>query len=121
MREEAQKRPNRVAAICEAMQRPTMRFVPIKTEQQQGMLVFHRVRETLVHQKTQLITQLINSLPQSTILRRADKSFSQFFQRLGHLTIPIDVLAPTVIRFRCVSRKCRTDSCASPLVAPEQR
>ena len=32
-------------AICEAVQRPTMRFVPIKSVEQQGTLVIHRVRE----------------------------------------------------------------------------
>lgn len=45
-------------AICEAVQRPTMRFVPIKTEQQQATLIIHRVRETLVRQKTQLVNAL---------------------------------------------------------------
>ena len=45
-------------AICEAVQRPSMRFVPIKTEEQQGTLAVHRVRETLVAQKTQLINAL---------------------------------------------------------------
>ena len=45
-------------AICEAVQRPAMRFVPIKTEEQQSTLVIHRVRETLVRQKTQLINAL---------------------------------------------------------------
>jgi transposase len=45
-------------AICEAVQRPSMRFVAVKTEEQQGTLVIHRVRETLVAQKTQLINAL---------------------------------------------------------------
>jgi transposase len=45
-------------AICEAVQRPSMRFVAVKTEEQQSTLVIHRVRETLVAQKTQLINAL---------------------------------------------------------------
>jgi transposase len=45
-------------AICEAVQRPSMRFVSVKTEEQQGTLVIHRVREALVAQKTQLINAL---------------------------------------------------------------
>ena len=32
-------------AICEAVTRPTMRFVPIKTEEQQSVLMIHRTRE----------------------------------------------------------------------------
>ena len=43
------------AAICEAVTRPSMRFVPVKTEEQQSALVMHRARELLVRQRTQLI------------------------------------------------------------------
>jgi len=46
------------AAICEAVARPSMRFVAVKTEEQQSTLAIHRVRETLVGQKTQLINAL---------------------------------------------------------------
>src|ERR671910_1816649 len=45
-------------AICEAMQRPSMRFVAVKSEDQRSTLAIHRVRETLVAQKTQLINAL---------------------------------------------------------------
>jgi len=43
------------AAICEAVSRPSMRFVSIKTEAQQAVLVMHRARDLLVRQRTQLI------------------------------------------------------------------
>lgn len=40
-------------AICEAVQRPTMRFVPTKTvDEQQGILMAHRARSLLVRQRT---------------------------------------------------------------------
>ncbi len=39
-------------AICEAVQRPTMRFVPVKTVEQQGILAVHRTRSLLVRQRT---------------------------------------------------------------------
>jgi transposase len=45
-------------AICEAVARPSMRFVAVKTEEQQSTLAIHRVREALVAQKTQLINAL---------------------------------------------------------------
>jgi transposase len=45
-------------AICEAVQRPTMRLVSIKSEEQQALLVLHRVRETLVGQRIQLINTI---------------------------------------------------------------
>jgi len=41
-------------AICEAVTRPTMRFVEIKTCEQQGILVLHRVRLMLMRQRVQL-------------------------------------------------------------------
>ncbi|MGH6737958.1 MAG: IS110 family transposase, partial [Bradyrhizobium sp.] len=41
-------------AICEAATRPSMRFVPIKTPEQQSVLVIHRVRQLLIRQRTQL-------------------------------------------------------------------
>ncbi len=43
------------AAICEAVTRPSMRAVPVKTEEQQSALTMHRARELLVRQRTQLI------------------------------------------------------------------
>ncbi|MFC3313071.1 IS110 family transposase [Falsigemmobacter intermedius] len=42
-------------AICEAAQRPTMRFVPVKSERTQGSAMVFRVREVLIRQRTQLI------------------------------------------------------------------
>jgi len=45
-------------AICEAVRRPTMRFVTVKTVEQQGRLMQHRVRDQLVRQRTQLINAL---------------------------------------------------------------
>lgn len=41
-------------ALCEAMSRPTMRFVPVKTVDQQAALMLVGVRERLIHNRTQL-------------------------------------------------------------------
>ena len=45
-------------AICEAVTRPTMRFVPMKSAERQGVLVLHRTRELLVRQRTMLINAI---------------------------------------------------------------
>ena len=45
-------------AICEAVTRPTMRFVPIKSADRQSVLVLHRSRELLVRQRTMLINAI---------------------------------------------------------------
>jgi len=41
-------------AICEAVTRPTMRFVPVKSAEQQSVLVLHRTRDLLIRQRTML-------------------------------------------------------------------
>lgn len=45
-------------AICEAVTRPTMRFVAIKSREQQAVLVMHRTRDLLVRQRTQAANSL---------------------------------------------------------------
>jgi len=45
-------------AICEAVVRPTMRFVPAKTAEQQAAVLLHRGRERLVRQRTGLVNAL---------------------------------------------------------------
>ena len=45
-------------AICEAAQRPSMRFVPVKTEAQQANGIVFRARDLLVRQRTQCVNAL---------------------------------------------------------------
>jgi transposase len=45
-------------AICEAVTRQTMRFVPIKSREQQAALSLHRVRQLLIKQRTQLVNMM---------------------------------------------------------------
>jgi transposase len=45
-------------AICEAVMRPTMRFVAVKTAEQQAAVLLHRGRERLVRQRTMLVNAL---------------------------------------------------------------
>jgi transposase len=49
---------NDAEAICEAAGRPEMRFVPVKTAVQQAQGMVLKVRETLIHQRTQLVNAL---------------------------------------------------------------
>ena len=46
------------AAICEAVQRPNMHFVPVKSEDEQARLCVHRVRQGFVEQRTATINRL---------------------------------------------------------------
>jgi transposase len=49
---------NDAEAICEAVTRPTMRFVPVKSPEQQAALTLHRTRDLLVKQRTQLVNMI---------------------------------------------------------------
>jgi len=59
---------NDAAAICEAVTRPSMRFVPIKTKEQQTVLMLHRTRQLLVRQRTMLSNALRGHLAELGIV-----------------------------------------------------
>ena len=50
------------AAICELVTRPTMRFVPVESREQQAILSLHRTRAFLVKQRTQLVNMIRGQL-----------------------------------------------------------
>jgi transposase len=59
-------------AICEAVTRPSMRFVPLKSADQQSVLMLHRARDLLIRQRTMLsnalrVSNSIESGPQICI------------------------------------------------------
>jgi transposase len=56
-------------AIGEAVTRPTMRFVPVKTIEQQTMAQLHRIRQLLVKQKTMQVNALRGHLAELGIVR----------------------------------------------------
>src|SRR5262245_37070161 len=55
-------------AICEAVQRPTMRFVPVKTADQQAAVLLHRGRARLVRQRTGLVNALRGHLAEFGVI-----------------------------------------------------
>ena len=71
-------------AICEAAQRPTMRFVQPKSAEAQGAAVIFRTRDLLVRQRTQLINALRGHLGEFGFVVR---------QGAGHVGRLIDVVA----------------------------
>ena len=56
------------AAICEAVSRPSMTFVPIKSIGQQGLSMLHSVRSKLVSQRTQLVNAVRGHLSELGIV-----------------------------------------------------
>lgn len=69
-------------AICEAVTRPTMRFVPMKSEEQQGILMIHRSRELLIRQRTMLINALRGHLAEFGIVARQGVEGMSFLMAL---------------------------------------
>ena len=57
-------------AICEAVTRPTMRFVAVKGAEQQGVLMLHRTRELLVRQRTMLVNAIRAHMAEFGIVAR---------------------------------------------------
>ena len=55
-------------AICEAVTRPSMRFVPVKSAEQQSVLMLHRVRALQIRQRTMLINALRGHLAEFGIV-----------------------------------------------------
>jgi transposase len=58
-------------AICEAVGRPTMRFVGLKSAEQQSVLMLHRTRELLVRQRTMLVNAIRGHMAEFGIVARA--------------------------------------------------
>lgn len=56
------------AAICEAVTRPSMRFVAVKSPEQQSLLAVHRGRDLLIRQRTQLVNMIRGQLAEFGIV-----------------------------------------------------
>ena len=70
---------NDADAICEAVRRPNMRFVPVKSAEQQAVLALHRVRQGFIEERTAvvnrmrgLLTEFGIALPNTTAYVRRD-------------------------------------------------
>ena len=84
------------AALCEAASRPDMKFVPMKTAEQQAILALHSARSLLVKQQTMLVNAMrglatefgltvpkgINRLDELTALVDADEAFPETARRV---------------------------------------
>lgn len=70
-------------AICEAVSRPSMRFVPIKTVEQQCARALHRARDLLVRQRTQAANALRAMLYEMGLIsRRGRTGIAQLVERI---------------------------------------
>ncbi len=88
-------------AICEAVRRPTMRFVRVKTTEQQGRLMQHRVRDLLMRQRTQLINAMRAHLAELGITaaqgREGIKELLVIIAADGDARMPVDAHASLTV------------------------
>jgi transposase len=89
------------AAICEAVTRRTMRFVPVKSVEQQSALMLHRTRDLLIRQRTQLINALRAHLAELGLV--AAKGHEGLRQLVMAVTASGDERLPSHARFACLS------------------
>ena len=75
------------AAICEAVQRPNMRFVPVKDIDQQGVLCIHRARQGFVEERTATINRIRGLMSEFGVVlpKKADTIRKQAAQALENL------------------------------------
>ena len=84
-------------AIAEAVQRPSTRFVPVKTDGQLDLQALHRVRSRLIGERTAVINQIRSFLLERGIPVRQGLRFLR--QQLPEILAKrIDVLSPRMIR-----------------------
>jgi transposase len=79
---------------CEAMQRPTMRFVAVKSEQQQAVQVLHRTRALLVRQRTMAANALRAAFAEfGVVAAQGFKGVRALTERLSAADCPLPALA----------------------------
>ena len=130
------------AAICEAVQRPSMRFVPVKTIDQQARLMVHRARQGYVESRTATINRLRGLLSElgivlplkvATVRREAGawlgltpgQYSSGGKTRLGRITKAGDAYLRTMLilgaRAVLAAAKNKTDAISRWAIALEER
>jgi transposase len=83
-------------AICEAVTRPGMRFVPVKSAEQQSVLLLHRTRDLLVRQRTQLVNALRGHLAEFGVV--AAKGITKLSGLLALIADAADERLPPLAR-----------------------
>jgi transposase len=104
--------PNDAEAICEALSRPTMRFVPVKEEADQAVVALHRMRASFVEKRTAAANQLRGELAEFGIvapvgkrglgallaLVEPDPETGEVDERLASLPRPLQLLLTELAR-----------------------
>lgn len=107
------------AACCEAVQRPTVRTVPVKTPEQQAQLMQHRVRDLLIRQRTQAINALRSHLAELGIVAR--QGYDGLKALLAIIADSKDTRLPENARVSLSALVAQIASCQAEIAAIEKR
>ena len=100
-------------AICEAVTRPTMRFVPVKTEAQQSVLVLHRSRDLLLRQRTMMLNAIRAHLAEfGTIAAQGPRKVAEL---VAELRSEKPSAVPEIVRVGLLAMAAQLESLATAI------
>lgn len=98
-------------AICEAVARPNMRFVPVKSEEQQSVLVLHRSRDLLMRQRTMILNAVRAHFAEFGIIAaQGPRNVVELIRRLGDGD---NLALPEIARLALLALAAQLDSLAT--------
>jgi transposase len=106
------------AAICEAVTRPNMRFVPVKSTERQSVLVLHRTRELLVRQRTSLINAIRGHCAEfGIVVAHGSAAISDLLEKIRR----VELAPPELARSSLLILADQLDDLAAHIRALERR
>jgi transposase len=105
-------------AICEAVSRPNMRFVPIKSCEQQSVLMLHRARDLLMRQRTMLLNAIRAHLAEFGIITAQGPA--KVLDLVARLRMGEALELPEIVRSASASLAAQLDSLALSIRALER-
>lgn len=118
--------PADAAAICEAVSRPSMRFVPIKSEAEQAIAAVHRVRDRLIGQRTMLLNALRGHLAEfGVVVSRGPAHVKELIEMLAEPGSVPEILRSVLLGLASVLARLEAADClgrqTADALAPGQR
>lgn len=106
-------------AICEAVTRPNMRFVPVKSAEQQAVLVLHRSRDLLMRQRTMILNAIRAHLAEfGVITAQGPRKVTDLVHRLSDQD---DIDLPTFARSALLSLGAQLESLSAEIARIERQ
>ena len=106
-------------AICEAVSRPSMRFVPVKSPEQQSVLMLHRARDLLMRQRTMLLNAIRAHLAEFGVV--AAQGPSKVLDLVARLRGGEMLELPQIIRSALLALAVQLESLAGSIRALERQ